>query len=95
MEVKGNKYIFENDEELTNFCISNEPVVKYCDKINRFYYDYEMTPEYDKAINDGNIFIVRDPNSIAVKNGHIHRGLITIKVCCYGEYDECNDYSDI
>lgn len=95
MEVKGNKYIFENDEELTDFCISNEPVVKYSDKINRFYYDYEMTQEYDKAINDGIVFIVCDPNSMAVKNGHIYRGLITKEVRCYSECNECNNSSDI
>jgi hypothetical protein len=82
MKIVENKYIFENDEELTDFCICHKPTMLYSDKIGKHYYDYEETPEYKQACDNGVVFVVIDPESRAVKNGHISRGLITKKINC-------------
>lgn len=84
MKIEGNKYIFDNDTELTDFCICQYPVACQSEKTGCRYFDYDMTPEYFEAVNAGIIFVVLDPNSRAVKNGHINRGLITKKVECCG-----------
>jgi hypothetical protein len=95
MKIKGTKYVFDNDDELTEFCMCQYPTNYWNDKANLWYYDYDMTDQYNQAIADGIVFIVLDPNSRAVKNGHINRGLITKCVKCLGpEYYDENDDED-
>ena len=92
MKIEGNKYIFENDDELTDFCMNQNPSF-YETESGLSYYDYEMTPEYEQAVKDGVEFVVLDPNSRAVKNGHINRGLITKCVDCYGPDEWVEHYA--
>lgn len=94
MKIEGNKYIFENDDELTDFCMNQNPSF-YKTESGLSYYDYEMTPEYEQAVKDGVEFVVMDPNSRAVKNGHINRGLITKCVDCYGPDEWVEHYGII
>ncbi len=93
MKIEGTTYVFDNDSELTDFCMCQTPTAYWSDKANLGYYDYDMTPEYLEAINNGIVFVVLDPNSTAVKNGHIHRGLITKCVKCLGP-NECRKNVD-
>lgn len=93
MKIRGTNYIFDNDDELTDFCMCQYPRAYWNDELNLSYYDYDMTDQYNKAIADGVVFIVLDPKSRAVKNGHISRGLTTKCVKCLGP-DEYTDTDD-
>ncbi len=90
MEIFGKTYVFDNDDELADFCIDPSPVVKEHKHLGVKYFDYGMTPQYCEACDEGITFAVRDSKSRAVKNGHISRGLITKKIECvpWDEYDE-------
>jgi hypothetical protein len=95
MEIFGKTYVFDNDDELADFCINADPAIRVHKKLGVKYFDYDMTPQYYEACDEGITFAVRDPKSRAVKNGHLCRGVITKKIECipWDEYDEM-DYAD-
>lgn len=87
-------YVFDDDDELTTFCIDPNPVIKTHKKLGIKYFDYEMTPCYMDAIKNGYTFAVRDPKSRAVKNGHLSIGSITNKIECIPWDDDDEEYDD-
>lgn len=80
MKIENNVIIFDNDDEMTDYCISNNPVAFYDESINCYYYDYPFTSEYNDALNSGKTFKVNCENSKIMKRGCVCRGLITKKV---------------
>lgn len=83
-------YVFDDDNELTAFCLEPTPVIKTYDKLGIKYFDYNMTLEYQDAINNGYTFAVKDPKSRAVKNGHLSCGSMTYKIKCIPWIDDEN-----
>lgn len=82
-ECKENKnekiMYFDNDDDLAIFCINPELKV-YTTKTTLgdviTLADYDFTPQYYKALDDGIMFCVKDKNSRLNKNG-----LLAYKTC--------------
>lgn len=75
METRNNYIIFDNDDEFYNAVVVQELKVKQNNGI--YYTDWDFSSLYNKAIEDGKEFIIRDEDSQIVKRGEVAYRLIT------------------
>ena len=69
-----NVLYFDNDDDFTRFCM--DPTLKtyeYTDAEGNVKYkcDYEFSPAYNHAIEQGKVFVILDPKSRILKNGDL------------------------
>ena len=72
MEIKDNIIYFDNDQEFYDYAVIPELVpVKYISKSGeeRYYTDFNFTPQYNNAVKDGITFIIKDEDSQIYKHG--------------------------
>lgn len=80
METKNNIIFFNDDNEFYQYCVVPELIpVQYIDNSGdtKFYTDFNFTPEYKNAINNGMTFIIKDENSNIFKHGSVSYRTIT------------------
>ena len=63
MEEIDNKYIFESDNEFTDFCIKPYAVVVYSQN-NTPYIEGDYSDEYKRCLAQGRIFVIKDEDSV-------------------------------
>lgn len=88
-KVKSNILYFNNDDEFYRFCVVPEIVtVKYMNNAGQpdCYADFNFTNEYNKAIEDGTLFCIKDENSNIFKNKAVSYRTITKPVSNLKQY---------
>jgi len=79
MEVIDKTIYFNNDDEFFDYCVipSLVPIEYNINGTQGYYYTFNFTPQYNKAINDGITFIIKDDNSQIYKHGKVSYKTIT------------------
>ena len=80
METKDNIIFFNNDDEFYQYCVVPELVpVQYIDNsgVEKYYTDFNFTPQYQHAIDNGMRFIIKDEDSNIFKHGAVSYRTIT------------------
>lgn len=75
MTTKDNYIFFTDDEEFYSFAVDPRLVVrqgKVC-----LYTDFDFTPQYVKAVEDGKKFVIMDENSQIEKHNAVSYRTIT------------------
>jgi hypothetical protein len=67
MKREDNKIIFRDDNEFYDFAVSQHDVFNRTDG-GILYHDWNFTSSYEKAVADGTVLVIEDPNSQVVKN---------------------------
>ena len=65
---------FDNDQEFYDYAVIPELVpIPYTDKsgIERYYTDFNFTPQYNNAVNNEMTFIIKDEDSQIYKHGGV------------------------
>jgi len=65
---------FDNDQEFYDYAVIPELVpIHYTDKsgVERYYTDFNFTPQYNNAVNNGMTFIIKDEDSQIYKHGGV------------------------
>lgn len=78
MRKYNDTYIFEDDDEFYEYNVAPRCVLQECG--NYVVQDVQMTPFYDKAIEDGCSFYISDPDSKVMNRGTVNVGPCTKKV---------------
>lgn len=87
LKLESNKIYFDNDDAFYEFCVIPNIVLKTSD-IGTMYSDFDFSPQYLDAINQGKIFIIKDENSNIYKHGAVSYKTITKPVSNLGYYYE-------
>lgn len=71
-KIKSNTMYFNTDDEFYQFCVV--PQLNTIEYINpsgekSYYVDFDLSYEYNKAVNDGIQFVIKDENSQICKHG--------------------------
>ena len=72
MTTKDNIIYFDNDNEFYEYCVVPELVpVQYIDSEGneKYYSDFNLSSQYNNAINNGTRFIIKDEDSQIYKHG--------------------------
>ena len=80
MEVKDNKIYFDNDQEFYEYSVIPELIpIQYFDTTGteRYYTDFNWTPSYNDAVNNGMVFVIKDEDSQIYKHGGVTYRTIT------------------
>lgn len=80
MEIKNNRIYFDSDDEFYQYTVVPELVpVQYIDMNGeeKYYTDFNFTPQYQNAINNGMTFIIKDEDSNIFKHGSVSYRTIT------------------
>lgn len=83
MDVKEKVIYFDNDQEFYEYAVIPELVsIPYTDKlgVDGYYTDFNFTPQYNNAINNGMTFIIKDKNSQIYKRGAVSYRTITKEI---------------
>ena len=74
MTTKDNIIYFDSDNEFYDYCVVPELVpVQYIDSEGneKYYSDFNFTPQYNNAVNNGMTFIIKDEDSQIYKHGGV------------------------
>jgi len=80
MEVKDNIIYFDNDNEFYEYAVVPQLVtIPYTsrDGSERYYTDFNFSTEYNDAVNNNMIFMIKDENSQICKRGRVSYRTIT------------------
>jgi hypothetical protein len=72
MNIKDNIIYFDSDNEFYEYCVVPELVpVQYIDSNGneKYYTDFNFTPQYNNAVNNGMRFVIKDEDSQIYKHG--------------------------
>lgn len=72
MNTKDNIIYFDSDNEFYDYCVVPELVpVQYIDSEGneKYYSDFNFTPQYNSAINNNMRFVIKDEDSQIYKHG--------------------------
>ena len=72
MTTKDNIIYFDNDNEFYEYCVVPELVpVQYINSEGneKYYCDFNLSSQYNNAINNGTRFIIKDEDSQIYKHG--------------------------
>jgi hypothetical protein len=72
MNTKDNIIYFDSDNEFYDYCVVPELVpVQYIDSEGneKYYSDFNLSSQYNNAINNGTRFIIKDEDSQIYKHG--------------------------
>ncbi len=67
MRREGNVIYFANDQEFYDFAVNPMDVFNRMEG-GTLYHDWNFTSTYEKALEEGKIFVIEDPNSQVVKH---------------------------
>ena len=75
-----NKMYFDSDDDFYQFCV--EPYIIPVEYTNdqgetKYYMDFNLSKSYQNAINQGKVFIIKDPNSQIFKHQAVSYRTIT------------------
>ena len=74
MEIKDKIIYFENDDEFFDYAVIPQLIgIKYLDDNGneKYYYDFELSSQYNNAVNNDYIFIIKDENSKIYKRRYV------------------------
>lgn len=83
------KMYFDNDDSFYKFCVipAIVPRERTCtDGRIIKYMDFNMSPEYTAAVDNGVVFVIKDPNSQIYKNQAVSYRTITKPIANLEEY---------
>lgn len=72
MITKDNIIYFDSDNEFYDYCVVPELVpVQYIDSEGneKYYSDFNFTPQYNNAVNNGMRFVIKNEDSQIYKHG--------------------------
>ena len=72
MNTKDNIIYFDSDNEFYDYCVVPELVpVQYIDSEGneKYYSDFNFTPQYNNAVNNGMRFVIKNEDSQIYKHG--------------------------
>ena len=72
MNTKDNIIYFDSDNEFYEYCVVPELVpVQYIDSEGneKYYSDFNFTPQYNNAVNNGMRFVIKNEDSQIYKHG--------------------------
>ena len=72
MNTKDNIIYFDSDNEFYEYCVVPELVpVQYIDSEGneKYYSDFNFTPQYNNAVNNGIRFVIKNEDSQIYKHG--------------------------
>lgn len=72
MERKDNVIYFDSDDEFLNFCVLQAPIIR--EGKHGKYVDFSFTNHYQKELDKGTRFCIKDEDSLITK-----RGVVTYK----------------
>ena len=75
MDIKGNIIYFDNDNEFYDFAVIPQLITKDGDKSK--YFDFELSPQYHKALKEGKKFCIKDEDSKILKHAAVSYRTIT------------------
>ena len=84
-----NKMYFDNDDDFYRFCVVPVIVPKERVQIDgsiRQSMDFNLSHEYNNAVDNGTIFIIKDPNSQIYKHQAVSYRTITKPIVNLEEY---------
>lgn len=67
MTRKNNTIYFDSDEDFFDFCVVKAPIIRQ-GKHGK-YVDFKFTDMYEKELNNGTRFCIKDENSLIAKRG--------------------------
>lgn len=67
MRREGDTIIFANDQEFYDFAVVPADVFRRMEG-GVLYHDWDFTPAYEKAVEEGKTMVIEDPNSKVVKH---------------------------
>lgn len=82
------RLFFNTDDEFTNFCMSDKPIIKIHKATGWPYYEYDYTEEYKDACLKNKQFIIKQPKSLVLKRGCVTRDTISLPVTNVYSIDE-------
>lgn len=71
-KIKSNTMYFNSDDDFYQFCVVPQlNPVEYINSAGEkaYYVDFDFTHEYNKAVEQGINFVIKDENSNIYKNG--------------------------
>ena len=71
-KIKSNTIYFNTDDDFYQFCVVPQVVIKeYVDNNGEtnYYFTFNLSNAYNKAISDGINFVIKDENSQIYKHG--------------------------
>lgn len=85
----SNKMYFDTDEDFYRFCVV--PIIVAKDRVQpdgsiRQSMDFNLSSEYNNAVNDGKVFVIKDPNSQIYKHQAVSYRTITKPIVNLEEY---------
>lgn len=72
--------IFDNDDDFVTFAIDTTPRIHKEDKDGVYWFDFGHTNAYDKYLDDGYLFYIKDPNSKIKKRRMISYRTVSLDV---------------
>ena len=84
-----NRMYFDNDEDFYRFAVVPAVVIKSVNNPNgttRRYFDFELSSTYKNAVDNGQVFIIKDPNSQIYKHQAVSYRTITKPIQNLYEY---------
>lgn len=89
LKSESNRLYFDNDDDFYAFCVVPTIVLKDYTDINGNicqYADFDFSPQYNNAVNQGKTFIIKDEDSSIYKRGAVSFKTITKPVSNLGYY---------
>lgn len=88
-KIKSNTMYFNTDDEFYQFCVVPQLIpVEYIDNNGEtdYYFTFNLSNAYNKAISDGINFVIKDENSNIYKNGCVSYRTITKPISNLKQY---------
>lgn len=80
MNTIDNIIYFDSDNEFYEYCVIPELIpIQYTDGegVERYYTDFNLSPQYNDAIKNNMRFVIKDENSQIYKHGAVSYRTIT------------------
>lgn len=88
-KIRSNTMYFNTDDDFYQFCIVPQlNTIEYTNNLGNtaYYLDFDFSYEYNKAIENGTNFVIKDENSNIYKNGCVSYRTITKPISNLKQY---------